>query len=104
MKNLPAVKEKAQPRLKVRLTTSVYSNKDKVTFKKELYFYKRPNPEHLPGSIIDDLRDSAYPDQRIINLYEVPDGIYEVIWCNISHDWETGYVDNWDLKLIPWEE
>ena len=43
-------------------------------------------------------------DESIINLYECDDGIYEVIMCNLSHDWETGYLDDWDLKLIPYKK
>lgn len=39
----------------------------------------------------------------IINLEEVKDGIYEVIVCNVSRDIESGYVDDWDLKLIPFD-
>lgn len=37
----------------------------------------------------------------IINLDECGDGLYEVVVCNETHDWESGYVDGYDLKLIP---
>ena len=40
---------------------------------------------------------------RIINLDECKDGVYEVTACNISHDFETGYADDWDYKLIAIE-
>lgn len=26
--------------------------------------------------------------------------IYRVIMVNVSHDWETGHIDNYDLKFI----
>ena len=38
---------------------------------------------------------------RITNLNECRDGIYEAVICNQSTDWETGYVDDYDYKLIP---
>jgi hypothetical protein len=37
----------------------------------------------------------------IINLDECADGIYEVVVCNESHDFESGHVDGYDLKLFP---
>ena len=37
---------------------------------------------------------------RILNLGEVEDGIYEVVVCNESHDYETGYVDDYDYRLV----
>lgn len=39
--------------------------------------------------------------KRIINLEECEDGIYELLSCNTRTDWETGYVDEWDYKLVP---
>jgi hypothetical protein len=42
--------------------------------------------------------------QSIENLHEVEDGLYEVVTCNIKTDWETGYVDDYDLKLVPFVE
>lgn len=40
---------------------------------------------------------------NITNLDNVLDGIYEVVVCNVSRDWESGYVDDWDLKLVPFD-
>jgi hypothetical protein len=41
---------------------------------------------------------------NIINLQDVLDGIYEVVVCNASRDFETGFVDDWELKLVPFGE
>ncbi len=41
---------------------------------------------------------------KIINLFEVPDGIYYLIDCNHNYDRETGTCDDWDYKLIPFKE
>ena len=40
----------------------------------------------------------------IVNFLDVVDGIYELVTINISRDWETGYVDDYDYKLIPYED
>ena len=37
---------------------------------------------------------------RILNLWDVEDGIYEVMTCNESHNYETGYVDDYDYRLV----
>lgn len=39
--------------------------------------------------------------ERITNLHECRDGLYELVICNEERDWETGYVEDWDYKLIP---
>jgi hypothetical protein len=38
---------------------------------------------------------------RIINLQGFKDGIYSVITCHEKRDWESGYVEEYDYKLIP---
>lgn len=40
---------------------------------------------------------------RITNLHEVEDGLYRVITINERRDWESGYVEEWDYKLVPIE-
>lgn len=36
----------------------------------------------------------------IMNLHEVCDGIYQLVMCNLSYDWESGYLDDWEWKLV----
>lgn len=38
---------------------------------------------------------------RIININECVDGVYEVVACDVSRDWESGLVDDWNYRLIP---
>lgn len=40
----------------------------------------------------------------IENLHDVEDGYYQVIYTNISRDFESGYIDDYNLKLIPYEK
>jgi len=39
--------------------------------------------------------------EKIVNLAECEDGLYEVVTCNPSTDWETGYIDDYDYELVP---
>ncbi len=40
----------------------------------------------------------------IENLDDCKDGVYEVVLCNVRRDWETGYIDSWGYKLLPFTE
>lgn len=43
-------------------------------------------------------------DWPIIGIEKCEDGkLYEISTCNESRDWETGFVDGWDLCLIEYE-
>lgn len=41
--------------------------------------------------------------ENILNLNSVKDGKYYLEPVNVSRDCETGYIDDWDFKLIPLE-
>lgn len=41
--------------------------------------------------------------KMIINFNECPDGYYELATCNEHRDWESGYIDDYDYKLIPYD-
>lgn len=93
-----------KPRFKVKLTTTTFRTKSGVTQQKSLYFYKKPCSEHLEGCFKDDVSNSYGLETLVINLNEVKDGIYELLVVNISKDYETGWVDDWDWKLIEWKD
>lgn len=38
----------------------------------------------------------------MIDPFSVPEGIYELVYTNIGYDFDTGYPDTWDYKLIPY--
>jgi hypothetical protein len=38
--------------------------------------------------------------QRIVNLNDCEDGVYNVIACNKHRDWETGTIEDYDYKLV----
>ena len=41
---------------------------------------------------------------NIENLNEVMDGLYSVVMCNVRKDWESGYIEDYDYKLVPYQE
>lgn len=51
-----------------------------------------------------DMAGAAHAVARIVNLSKCDDGEYVLAMCNISRDHESGYIDDWDYKLIPLEE
>lgn len=41
--------------------------------------------------------------ENILNINSVEDGLYQLLMCNISKDCETGYIDDFNLKLVKYE-
>lgn len=42
--------------------------------------------------------------ENILNINSVEDGLYQLLMCNISKDYETGYIDDFNFKLVKYEE
>jgi hypothetical protein len=80
-----------------RITKNYYLQDNKLVSKSTFTLLKRKSQLTLQD-MIDD------PEYSGLNLDEYDEGIYEIITCNHSTDWETGVVDDWDLKLIPYKE
>lgn len=98
------VPEPLQPvRFKVRLTTTSYQTARGVASKKELYFFRNPNPERLKDCFLEDMDHDRSIEELIINLGECKDGVYQLSICNECRD-SDGYVDDWDWRLDPWED
>lgn len=88
----------------VRLVTTWWYNNRGIHQKKSLNYLRRKSSG---WNIIEEDCSNGGVDfvfNHIVNLDSCDDGIYEVIACNFSTDWETGYVDYYDYKLIPYEE
>ena len=96
--------DEVQHRHVIRLRTSFWRDKTGIHMKRSLITLRRKSSGY---SVIEDDADMAGADKilsKITNLSECVDGIYEVVLCNISHDFETGYADDWDYELIPFTE
>jgi hypothetical protein len=84
----------------VKIETSYWYDKHGAYAKKNLKVLKRKSFGY--NLLLEECSMSgAECVNRIVNLNEVNDGVYELLVCNISKDWETGYVDDWALELIP---
>lgn len=85
----------------VRVTTTAWADKRGLHTKKSLTFLRRRCDGFNVLSEDASAIGAGYVLPRILNLGEVADGIYEVVTCNEQHDWETGYVDDYDYRLVP---
>ena len=85
----------------VKLTTNMYHTDIGAYIKKELRTLKRKSCGY--DLLNEDIGacDVESVLSRIINIYTVSDGIYQLVTINESRDYETGYLDDWDYKLIP---
>lgn len=87
----------------VRLTTSSWSDRNGAYQRKSLRFLKRKCEGY---NILDEDCMMVGADEvinRILNLNDVEDGVYQVVMSNISTCWETGYVDDYDYELVKLE-
>lgn len=88
----------------VKITTSYWYDKDGAYLKKSLKVLKRKSSGY--NVLLEDcsMMGAEPVLTRMLNIDKVKDGIYEVTVTNISRDCETGYVDDWDLELVPFVE
>jgi hypothetical protein len=86
----------------VRLSTSYWQSARGIHQRKDLTYLRR----QCQGFNIleEEAANVGAPDAvaNIINLDGCADGVYQVVICNAGIDFETGQVDSWDLKLIPY--
>ena len=95
--------KKPSPKCIVRLTTSAWYDLDGCYLKKSLKFLKKKCVGY--NILYEDSAMIGFNEVllNIINLNDCKDGIYKVVTCNERADWETGYVEEYDYKLIPYE-
>jgi len=89
------------PKFIVKLRTTMWGDRRGIYLKKSITFLKRQSVDIY--FLEDDIEGMGADEVliRILNLNECDDGIYELVVCNVSHDWETGYVDDYDYRLKP---
>lgn len=87
----------------VRLRTTQWSDCRGVHIKKSLVYLRRLS--HGYNLLEEEVASLGAPDtiSGFINLNNCPDGVYTVETCNISRDWESGHIDSYDLKLVPYK-
>lgn len=95
--------KESKSRTVVKVVTSYWCDKRGVYSKRSFKVLKRKS---FGYNLL--LEECAYIGtdvvKRILNFNDVEDGIYEVVICNISRDWESGQIDDWDLELVEFKE
>lgn len=88
----------------VKVSTSCWSDHRGMYSKKRIQYVKR---KCIGFNILEDWIDNVGATDaigHIINLDSCPDGVYEVTMHNITHDFESGRIDSFDLLLEPYYE
>ena len=95
-----ATKKESENICIVRVKTSMWSDAKGAYIKKNIMFLRRQCKGF--NVLEEDISAAGAQDvlPRILNLSECDDGIYRLITCNESRDWETGYIDDYDYKLV----
>ena len=85
----------------VRLVTSAWHTNRGIFTQRALLFLKR---DSIGFNILEeDCANIGAPEVTQNILFENhPDGLYEVVTCNESRDWESGYIEEYDYQLIPY--
>ena len=99
----PVSDNKPEHRTVVRLQTSFWEDSRGCHMRKSLTYLKRK----CIGCNILEEEVGAVGAETISNIegfYDQPDGVYEVVVTNVSHDYESGIMDGWDLKLVEYND
>lgn len=88
-----------KPRCVGRLSHNRYMQDGKLVSQTTFTLLKRKSQLSLSDLVVD-------PDIDIDNLAlsDHAEGMYEIVMCNESRDYESGILDDWELKLIPYKE
>lgn len=77
----------------------------KISEKKELYLLKRKSCSGCNScawlyETFGDMNSDGDVINDIINFDIIENNkLYMISICNVSHDWETGHIDSYDLQL-----
>lgn len=93
-----------QHRLIVRLVSSAWHDNRGLHIRQDILFLRRKSCGH---NFVDEDCTMVGADQvavRITNLSECRDGVYQVVTCNEKRDLESEVSEEYDYKLIPFDE
>ena len=88
----------------VRVKTSTWiSDKGIISLRKDIIPIKRKSKGYQ--ILQEDAANIGVLEvvDKIVNLDEISDGLYEIITVNEFRDWESGYIEDYDYKLIPFD-
>lgn len=105
MKQETKFNEKVGPRTVVRLSTSSWANNRGVFIKKHVRILRGKTNTNEPLFEYDvEMSGAEDAIKLIVNLYSVSDGVYELKTINQYSDPETGHMEDWRFKLVPYVE
>ena len=100
------IHKESKPKCVVRVKTSYWSDDRGIHIRKDLNFLKRKSTpqgiEFVKEDLLNSGEDCVVP--LILNLNDVSDGVYQLMMVNINTDYWTGYIDDFDYKLIEYNE
>lgn len=92
-----------KPVVVVRIKTSYWSDGRGIHTRRDMIFLLRKCRGY--NFVAEDAAavgaDEVIP--RITNFDSVEDGVYEVITVAEERDRESGYIEDWDYQLVPYE-
>jgi len=93
------------PTLIVKLSTSYFKSKNGIHSQKTIRTLKR-----LSSGCYTPIEQECYEVgvqekiEKIENFHDCDDGIYEVIYVNYYCDHESGCIEDWEYRLIPYKK
>lgn len=90
----------------VRISTSVFATHRGLAYRRDISIMKRLTNADGDDLLSYDIGCLGADEvlSRIGNFTDVSDGLYVLRTVNISHDWETNTIDDYDYKLEPYIE
>ena len=97
----PLAKSSDKPICTVRITTSQWSDKRGLSQRRDIRYMQQLSRGF--NILQDEAQQVGATEaiQKLLDLHTYEDGLYEITTCNESRDWETGYIDDYDFRLIP---
>lgn len=74
-----------------------------MSIRKDLTTMRTLCHPHGRNWLDDELDSAGVENVEIENLLDVDDGLYLLTACDFHTDWETGIIDDYSLKLVPFQ-
>lgn len=90
----------------VKIKTESFKRGDAYFKGKSLRVLKRKSKGPILDCFLEDINCTSvdWVMFKIVNFSQVPNGLYQLIIVNEYRDYETGYVEDWNYKLISFSE
>jgi hypothetical protein len=83
----------------VSVGTEAFKRGNTYHYSRTLRVLKSETTYDILGDVVQSI-GTQEALESIVNLHDVSDGKYLLVACNISRDWETNMIDDYDLKLV----